>query len=445
MGDNEAMMVETCAVDTNAAAASDGGHSIAPADAPAPTSVSDAGEMVSSASSIQSADSLTLPSNVDSSNMNATSVDVTQQETPDVMAYDSNENFTGNGATASTTENGVADGIGTAALHQPLDNSGLSAEEERLWSIVMTNSVDFDAWTALIEETERMSEGNILKIRKVYDAFLAEFPLCYGYWKKYADHEARLSSMDKVAEVYERAIQGVTYSVDMWLHYCVFAISTYGDPDTIRRLFERALAYVGTDYLCFPLWDKYMEYEISQNDWPRIATIYTRVLEIPNQQLDRYFEGFKELVASRPLSELRTAEEVAANSEAASQENEGELPPNSAEQSSKAVSASLKDAEELEKYIAIREEIYRKAKDSDSKIIGFETAIRRPYFHVRPLNVAELENWHNYLDFIEGGDDFNKLVISAGSYALLAKPLEKHLLKRDIELGLKHGPSICFL
>ncbi|KAL8055272.1 hypothetical protein ABFS82_04G045800 [Erythranthe guttata] len=436
MGDNEAMMVETCAVDTNAAAASDGGHSIAPADAPAPTSVSDAGEMVSSASSIQSADSLTLPSNVDSSNMNATSVDVTQQETPDVMAYDSNENFTGipnsldstqvagydsslnvngvseagNGATASTTENGVADGIGTAALHQPLDNSGLSAEEERLWSIVMTNSVDFDAWTALIEETERMSEGNILKIRKVYDAFLAEFPLCYGYWKKYADHEARLSSMDKVAEVYERAIQGVTYSVDMWLHYCVFAISTYGDPDTIRRLFERALAYVGTDYLCFPLWDKYMEYEISQNDWPRIATIYTRVLEIPNQQLDRYFEGFKELVASRPLSELRTAEEVAANSEAASQENEGELPPNSAEQSSKAVSASLKDAEELEKYIAIREEIYRKAKDSDSKIIGFETAIRRPYFHVRPLNVAELENWHNYLDFIEGGDDFNKVV-----------------------------------
>lgn len=35
---------------------------------------------------------------------------------------------------------------------------GLSAEEERLWSIVTTNSLDFDAWTALIDETERMSE-----------------------------------------------------------------------------------------------------------------------------------------------------------------------------------------------------------------------------------------------------------------------------------------------
>ena len=78
-------------------------------------------------------------------------------------------------------------------------------------------------------------QDNILKIRRVYDAFLAEFPLCYGYWKKYADHEARLGSIEKVVEVYERAVQGVTYSVDIWLHYCIFSISTYGDPDTIRR------------------------------------------------------------------------------------------------------------------------------------------------------------------------------------------------------------------
>ncbi|KAL3647698.1 hypothetical protein CASFOL_008666 [Castilleja foliolosa] len=368
----------------------------------------------------------------------APSVNNTEQETPAAMGYDATENYAnptnssldstkvagydsslnvngvngaGDGATVGITENGVssADVIGSAALHQPLDGSGLSAEEERIWSIVMTNSSDFDAWTALIDETEKMAEGNILKFRKVYDTFLAEFPLCYGYWKKYADHEARLGSVDKVVEVYERAVQGVTYSVDMWLHYCVFAIGTYGDPETIRGLFERAVACAGTDYLCFPLWDKYIEYEISQQDWSRVAAIYTRVLEIPNQQLDRYFEGFKELVASRPLSELRTSEEAAAiaveDSEAVGQENEGEDPPSA----SKTVNASLKEAEELEKYIAIREEIFKKAKDFDSKINGFETAIRRPYFHVRPLNVAELENWHNYLDFIESGDDFNKV------------------------------------
>ncbi|XP_057507970.1 pre-mRNA-processing factor 39-1-like isoform X2 [Actinidia eriantha] len=299
--------------------------------------------------------------------------------------------------------------------HQLVDGSALSAEEERLWSIVGANSGDFNVWTALIEETEKMSEGNILKIRKVYDAFLAEFPLCYGYWKKYADHEARLGSIEKVVEVYEQAVQGVTYSVDIWLHYCVFAINTYGDLETIRRLFERGLAYVGTDYLSFPLWDKYIEYEYLQQDWSRLALIYTRILENPNQQLDRYFNSFKELAGSRPLSEL-TAEEAAAaaaaavKSESKDQEIEGEAHPTAIEQSPKPVSSGLTEAEELEKYIAIREEMFEKAKEFDSKIIDFETAIRRPYFHVRPLNVAELENWHNYLDFIEGVDDFNKVV-----------------------------------
>lgn len=77
-------------------------------------------------------------------------------------------------------------------------------------------------------------QGKILKIRRVYDSFLAEFPLCYGYWKKYADHEA-LGSIERAMEVYERAVQAVAYSVDIWLHYCRFAISKYEDPDIIRR------------------------------------------------------------------------------------------------------------------------------------------------------------------------------------------------------------------
>ncbi|KAL9285082.1 hypothetical protein ACSQ67_024612 [Phaseolus vulgaris] len=308
-----------------------------------------------------------------------------------VSDYSSSVNGGVVGAVANSAglENGNAleNVDGSADEKQLADGyAALSAEEDRLWNIVRANSLDFSAWTSLIEETEKVAEDNILKIRRVYDSFLAEFPLCYGYWKKYADHEARLGSIDKVVEVYERAVQGVTYSVDMWLHYCIFAISTYGDPDTVRRLFERGLAYVGTDYLSFPLWDKYIEYEYMQQDWARLAIIYTRILENPNQQLDRYFSSFKELAGNRPLSELRTAEEAAVSvaSEAAGQGTEGEVHPDGAENSPKSVSAGLTEAEELEKYIAIREEIYKKAKEFDSKIIGFETAIRRPYFHRQP-------------------------------------------------------------
>ncbi|KAL3359049.1 hypothetical protein AABB24_015891 [Solanum stoloniferum] len=432
MGESETVVAQTSSVTDYMSA---GYSSINPDDAGAHAS-SDAGNAGDLATSCPNGPGESAATNVEAGNPYTTDEVSTQQEAATAMAYDASQDLaaladapagssqvadyesSANGNTAEArdiaaagiSENGIASDVhGSSNMHRPEDGLALSPEEERLWSIVRTNSLDFNAWTALIEETEKMSEGNILKIRKAYDAFLAEFPLCYGYWKKFADHEARLGSGDKVVEVYERAVQGVTYSVDMWLHYCVFAISTYGDPDTIRRLFERGLVYVGTDYLSFPLWDKYLEYEYTQQAWSNVAAIYTQILQNPNQQLDRYFEGFKELVASRPLSELRTPEEAAAAAaaEAEDEQIEGEVNPGS--EPSKPVSTSLKDAEELEKYISIREEMYKKAKEFDSKIIGFETSIRRPYFHVRPLNVAELENWHNYLDFIEGGDDFNKL------------------------------------
>ncbi|XP_031375680.1 pre-mRNA-processing factor 39-like [Punica granatum] len=320
---------------------------------------------------------------------------------------------------ASHAENGTAsisEGGGAAGLQLMEGGSvrAMSAEEERLWNVVGANSLDFDAWVTLIDETEKVAEGNILKIRRVYDAFLAEFPLCYGYWKKYAEHEAP-GSTEKAVEVYEHAVQAVTYSVDIWLHYCRFAINKYEDPDIIRRLFERGLAYVGTDYLSYSLWDEYIEFEYKHQEWSRLAMIYTRIFENPILYFDKYYSSFKELAANRPLSELRTADEAAAAaaslvSEASDNVTEGEVPSDAVEQSSKPVSAGLTEAEELEKYIAIREEMYKKAKEFDSKIVGFETAIGRPYFHVKPLNAAELENWHNYLNFIEKEDDFSKVV-----------------------------------
>jgi pre-mRNA-processing factor 39 len=56
------------------------------------------------------------------------------------------------------------------------------------------------------------------------------------------------------------------------------------------------------------------------------------------------------------------------------------------------------EAEELEKFIAVRDALYKKAKEWDAKIRDFETAIRRPYFHVKPLDDMQLGNWHRYLE-----------------------------------------------
>ena len=131
--------------------------------------------------------------------------------------------------------------------------------------------------------------------------------------------------------------------------------------------------------------------------------------------------SFKELAETRPLSELRSAEESAtvtvasdasetAPSESDGKADEGKSQADGTSEPSKLETAGSTDPEELKKYIGIREALYIKAKEFESKIIGFEMAIRRPYFHVRPLNVAELENWHSYLDFIESDGDFNKVL-----------------------------------
>ncbi|XP_022771327.1 uncharacterized protein LOC111314339 isoform X8 [Durio zibethinus] len=388
-----------------------------------------------------------------STDENAAGVGNTAVDASKATGYNSslNGNVDNEAQNAATVENGnVFYNVGgSSASPEFVDGSvpPMSGEEDRLWSIVRANSLNFNAWTTLIEETEKVAENNILKIRKVYDAFLAEYPLCYGYWKKYADHEAHIGSMDKVVEVYERAVQEVTYSVDIWVLYCAFAIETYGDLETIRRLFERGLAYVGTDYLSFPLWDKYIEYEYMHQEWSRLAVIYTRILENPNQHLDRYFNSFKELAGSRPISELRTAEEAAAASGVASEAdgpvNEGEVHPDAAEETPKPVSSGLVEAEELEKYVTVTEELYKKAKEFDSKILGFETAIRRPYFHVQPLNVAELENWHNYLDFLEREGDFNKVSGNAEkAREILTGALDQVQLSKPFLEALIHFETI---
>ncbi|KAJ6401612.1 hypothetical protein OIU84_016919 [Salix udensis] len=276
---------------------------------------------------------------------NATVAENASFVSPQVAGYDS-------AVDGNTNENGNAgEAVGGAdAVQQFLDGSvpEMSVEEDRLWSIVKANSLDFDAWIALLHETEKVAGDKILKIQKVYDAFLVEFPLCYGYWNKYADHEAHLGFMDKVVEVYERAVLGVTFSVDIWLHYCIFAISMYEDPETIRRLFERGLVYVGTNYLSYPLWDKYIEYEELHAEWGSVAMIYARILEIPNRKLDDYFNRFKTFVASQPLSELKTGVEASAAAAGActlledgGQAEKGEVHPDAAERPSKPVSSCL--------------------------------------------------------------------------------------------------------
>lgn len=57
-------------------------------------------------------------------------------------------------------------------------------------------------------------------------------------------------------------------------------------------LFERALSLVVKDYLCYHLWDKYIEFESSQKQLVQLATIYISTLKFPTKKLHTYYERY---------------------------------------------------------------------------------------------------------------------------------------------------------
>jgi pre-mRNA-processing factor 39 len=85
-------------------------------------------------------------------------------------------------------------------------------------------------------------QDDIEVISLVYNSFLLEFPLCYGYWIKYAAHKAWLCKNKDVVDIYEQAVQAVPHSVDLWVSYCGFGICAYEEPADIRRIIC-AIAY----------------------------------------------------------------------------------------------------------------------------------------------------------------------------------------------------------
>ncbi len=80
------------------------------------------------------------------------------------------------------------------------------------------------------------AQDELDKLQAVYDTFLASWPLCYGYWKKYSDAEHRHGSYERAAHVSERAVAATPYSIDVWVHYSNYQKSVPGaSPDAVRR------------------------------------------------------------------------------------------------------------------------------------------------------------------------------------------------------------------
>ncbi|KAL4177521.1 hypothetical protein KRP22_002453 [Phytophthora ramorum] len=291
---------------------------------------------------------------------------------------------------------------------------------ERLNDAVNKNPLDFNSWTSLLTLVQSEAGTPRETVEATYDRFLAEFPLCFGYWNKYAQYEHGLGSKmtedgmgtvatleeatQKARDVYERGVVAVRSSVDMWIKYCEFLIHTLHSPvDETRLILERAAEACGSDPLAGPLWEIYIQLETVNNDMPRLNQVFKRIMFQPLRNLEEFWEKYNQFVLAQQLQALATPEEqksLAGDGEELM--DEGLL--------------RVKIVNEVE---AVKnktmEDIYRRQ--------AFEAGIDRSYFHVTPVTEAAMKNWHSYLDFEEAAGDnarcqtlYERCLISCANY-----------------------------
>lgn len=318
-----------------------------------------------------------------------------------------------------TEENGsAAQGPDPATFTMPAaiedGESELPADFERLWKTAHDNPQNFTSWTDLLQYCEQ--ETHITSSRRALKAFLLRYPLCYGYWKKFVDVERRAGNNDKAEEVCIQGLKAIPLSVDLWIHYINLLLGTLDmnlpeSPSRIRGVFEDAVTAAGLDFHSDRLWDLYVEWEKEQGNMKNATAVLDRVLRVPTQLYNTHYDKFKEHLNSHEPKEVLCAEEYeevrafcrqsqkAERAEQA-QEAEKERPPGEEEPAT----PEGTDTEELmqkirEQVLVRRDKIYQENEGEVRKRWHFEDSIKRPYFHVKPLDRLQLRSWHSYLDW----------------------------------------------
>jgi pre-mRNA-processing factor 39 len=88
-----------------------------------------------------------------------------------------------------------------------------------------------------------------------------------------------------------------------------------------------------------------------------------------------------------------------------------DVPPGE-DDSSKVISSDEETKAIRERIVSIRRKIHKNTVAAVTARWNFEEGIKRPYFHVKPLERCQLKNWQEYLDYeIEQGDQVRIVVL----------------------------------
>eukprot|EP01138_Halocafeteria_seosinensis_P007526 gb/GECG01007692.1/.p1 GENE.gb/GECG01007692.1/~~gb/GECG01007692.1/.p1 ORF type:complete len:715 (+),score=153.38 gb/GECG01007692.1/:1-2145(+) len=326
------------------------------------------------------------------------------------------------GAEQNTATNG---GEEAAAAAPPKEKSLF----ERMKEKTSEEPWNFDAWTKYLAEAERLSKQQIEGPREAFNAFLAQYPLCFGYWKKFAeaewrqlkegeeDEQVREQVKQNTLAVYERGCKAVPYSSEHWLNYANFCKKVLEDREKTKSILYRATSILYLDPRCKALWEFLIAEEKEDGNHTSIGCIYNRVLRIPVQYVDALLKEFKEWAAA----EERQPEEICPDDSDTVTEAKAAIDAdeNYTEKSDEEKAAAVK-----EKLIHQLQEAAQQSIASSGRRKRYEAVIsKRTYYHVNPLDEAVLGAWHDYLDAeeSEGKDEhiralYERCLVATANY-----------------------------
>lgn len=140
------------------------------------------------------------------------------------------------------------------------------------------------------------------KRRALYEQILAENPMKYDTWFDYIKLEESQEHVNRIREVYERAIANLPPSnqkkhwrryIYFWINYAVFE-EKQKEPQKAREIYNKALEVIPHQHFSFSkLWVLYAHFEVRQKDLEKARKILGN--GIAKSGNDRVFEAYIEL------------------------------------------------------------------------------------------------------------------------------------------------------
>ena len=278
---------------------------------------------------------------------------------------------------------------------------------------------DYAGLVSAVHESEAAKD--VERTRASFDALLREFPMCYGYWKRFADFELAQgeagaatngasdeedanSGVARANAVYERALVLGQFCVEIWAYYGAHATAHWAKPEDVRALFERGASLVGSDFGADNFWDRYIAFETkcAGDDYSRVSACYRRLLQLPLRSVDALWLRFQQLAVERSCAEILDDK---AEADLQQQLEAAGLAPHRP-----STTETEDDGARKLRIMPLIEAQLRRSKADHADRVRWEAAITRRHFHLKPLDEAAMAHWHSYLDWEEARGNVPRLL-----------------------------------